>query len=290
MAWWLVVLLLVLGAFVAVAAAILLWLVATHLRFSAFHRRAGRRVVRGAAPTLALWSGELGAMLTLLWWRLTGFGDGGFSPSQTKNRGRPVVCVHGYWGDPSNMRAIRAALEARGRPSYAVALGRPFRRLEDYAPPLALALHQALALHPEGDGVDVVCHSMGGVVLRLVLGADAELAAAVRTVVTISSPHQGTALADGIPFLPEAPSLARGSAWIAALPPLSTSCPRARVVAVVASDDHVVYPEETCRIEGCEVHVLPGTGHAGTLTKRAAVDVVVAALEGPRMDGDAAER
>jgi hypothetical protein len=289
--WWLLPIGIALGLVAVVVCALALWVLGTHLRWSLFHRRAGKQVVLGALPTLALWTGELGALLTLTWWRVTGLGDGGFSSSQTKNRGRPVVCVHGMWGNGTNMRRIRAALEARGRPSYSVDLGRPFRGIEDYGPPLALALHQALALHPEGDGLDVVCHSMGGVVLRVVLAADPELAAAVRTVVTISSPHQGTHLAVGIgAFVPEAPSLARGSAWIGALPPLSTSCPQARVVAVVASHDSIVYPEETCRIEGCEVHVLQGTGHAGTLTKREAVDVVVQALQGRRMDAAQAER
>lgn len=289
-AWWAILLLVVAAVAALFVVALALFVLATWRQRVAFDREKGEQVAVGAWAALALFRNELGALLTLMWWRLTGFGDGGFSPSQTKNRGRPVVCVHGLWGDPSNMRGIRRALDARGRPSYAVDLGRPFRPIDAYAPPLALALHQAVALHPEGDGFDVVCHSMGGLVLRAVLAADPDLAAQVRTVVFIGSPHQGTAAARGITFLPEGPALAQGSAWLAQLPPLSTSCPQARVVSIVAKGDAIVYPVETCTPEGCEVHVLEHLGHNAPLTRPEAIDVVIAALEGRPVDAHAAGR
>jgi pimeloyl-ACP methyl ester carboxylesterase len=138
---------------------------------------------------------------------------------------------------------------------------------------LERAVERAVGLDPEG--IDVVCHSMGGVLLRSVLARRPDLARRIRRVVTLGSPHRGTAAARGIPWLPEVQALKRRSAFLAGLPSLSALVPRA--VTVAGTLDTIVYPVDTALEDGAE-HVVIPAGHAGLLTRPEAVAAVRHAL------------
>lgn len=204
------------------------------------------------------------------WWYLRGF----FADGPRPGRGRPVLCVHGYTQSGANFVGLRAYLD---RPTVAVSLLYRLAPLPWYAARLEARLEELV--HRSPDGVDVVAHSMGGIVLRLVLARRPDLARALRRVVTLGSPHRGTAAARWIPLLPEATALRRKSHLLRSLPSLVELVPNGRVVTVAAVADTLVYPLETALVPGAEHVVLADMGHAGLLTRRQAHEVVRAALD-----------
>lgn len=197
-------------------------------------------------------------------------------PFLGSNLGPTVVCVHGYTMNGSNFRALRTALFACGRSSRAVSLGWPGRPVAAYAPGLAEALGAV-----EGP-LDIVAHSMGGVVLRVVLKAHPEIACRVRRIATLGTPHHGTAGARGwlMRWLPEPSDLHRRSPFLAELPHLTALAPQAEVLTVGGAVDLVVYPPETTMAPGARHLVLP-VGHLGLVVDPAVAAQVAAWLNSP---------
>ncbi|MCA9493123.1 MAG: hypothetical protein KC621_24500 [Myxococcales bacterium] len=243
-----------------------------HARFLAWHARKGR-----SAPIGLGWVWlEARDGLPLAWWMVRAFlRDGLMQPERAS--GRPIVFIHGYTQNATNFWGLRRWLHAVGRPTVGVSLHHRLAPVAWYAARLERHLERLVRDHP--DGLDVVAHSMGGIVLRVVLCARADLRAAVRTVVTLGSPHHGTAAARGVGFLPEPSALRRGSALVRQLPHLSELLPHARVVSVAADADTVVYPVETALVPAAEHVVLPGIGHAGLLSHPRAWEAVGQALQ-----------
>jgi hypothetical protein len=255
-----------------VATGVGIWL--HHRRFVGYHR------FKGLSPpptTLVAWVvADVLAYATLGWWHVRAFfGDGLRTPSEV--RGRPVLCVHGYTQNATNFHGLRRVLEAHGRPTVAVSLWHRLAPLPWYAHQLERRLEALARRFP--DGIDVVAHSMGGVILRMVLAAREDLRSVVHTVVTLGVPHQGTASARGIPLIPEVLALKRRSSLLASLPPLPDLVPHGRVVAIAGDADNIVYPADSVLVPGAEAVVLPGVTHAGLLTTRSAHRAVREALD-----------
>lgn len=192
--------------------------------------------------------------------------------------GRPVLCVHGFTQNGSNFTWLRRRLYARGRPTEAVLLGIPPRRIEAYAD--VLEQHLERMIDTSRLPVDVVAHSMGGVVLRVVLVRRPDLRGRLGQVVTVGSPHRGTGAARGLP-LPETRFMGRRSDALLALPMLSELVDPRTLTTVGGDEDTTVYPVETTLDPGARQVVLPGLGHAGILWHASALDTVVRALEAP---------
>ncbi|TVQ90615.1 MAG: hypothetical protein EA397_12350 [Deltaproteobacteria bacterium] len=246
------------------AIALAVWFTGTWWRFVRYHRHKGLELPDG--PTwgdrIRAWILEGAAILRLMTYkaewgpRAVPFAD---------DRLPPVFCVHGFTQDRTNFSRIRSVLYGLGRSSIAINLGRPGRAPERYADRLAERFAELLLEVPEGP-IDVICHSMGGLLFRQILRDHPELRPRVRTVVTLGSPHHGTAASRGpLRRIPEAKGLHRKSAWVLELPTLAELLPEARTITVAGTADYVVYPKETCHLIGSEAVDLPGVGHAGLL-------------------------
>lgn len=222
---------------------------------------------------------EVGAFLIIGFWALrAALNDGLRRPAEA--RGRPVLCVHGFGMNGTNFWGVRLALEAHGRPTRAVFMGFPLRKVRNYAPALVRVMRELVGDYP--DGIDVIAHSMGGTVLRTVLADHPELAAHVRRIVTIGAPHHGTAVSRGVlKVTPGATDLARRSDYLTELPDFWESAPHALVTCVAARHDWIVYPRQTSLLEGTRHVVVDGVGHVGLLTWQPAIDSVVEALTAP---------
>jgi pimeloyl-ACP methyl ester carboxylesterase len=269
-------LVLLVGVQFAVTWAFVLWM---HGRYAAYRRFKGlRRRDRGALGWVRVWAREVWALWLAQVWHLRLLGaHRRWVPDEV--RGAPVLCVHGFTQNGTNFLRIQHRLHALGRPSEAVLLGYPPRPVSEYA---ALLEARLVALCADFDGpVDVICHSMGGLVLRWVLSSRPDLRARVGAVVTLGSPHHGTASGRGMVLFPEVRFMARRSAELAALPHLPDLLPHARVVNVGSEDDTTVYPVETTFERGAEHVLLDGLGHAGILVDDTAIDVILDALRRP---------
>ena len=256
------------------------WLPLTHLRFNRYHRRQGSAMPSlGSVATLAYYWRALVANLLMAWWFFRAFGRNGLRRPAGEVTGPPVLCVHGFLRNGTCMWGLRRALEHRGRPTRAVSMGRPFRPIERYAPPLERALRELVGAHPE-EAVDIVAHSMGGVILRLVLAQHPRLASAVGRIVTLGSPHHGTAAVRGTRGAPESRQLDPGSRFLASLPVFSDSAPQSRIFTAAAERDFVVYPKTTSHLPGSRAVDFPEISHPGLLTESEVIRYVVEVLDG----------
>jgi pimeloyl-ACP methyl ester carboxylesterase len=196
-------------------------------------------------------------------------------PPHDPGAGPTVVCVHGYTMNGSNFRALRAALAELGCGSRTLSLGWPGRRVAHYAPRLAALLERTPG------PIDVVAHSMGGVVLRVVLRENPHLASRIRRIATLGTPHAGTAGARGwLRIFPEPADLHRSSRLLAGLPHLAALAPTAEILTVGSALDLVVYPRETATSPGAQ-HLEVDVGHLGLVVDPRVARLVARWLAAP---------
>ena len=148
---------------------------------------ARRRLVLGL---LALGTVACAVLVALLAWR----SSAPPGPAASQERPGPVLLVPGYGGGTASLQLLADRLTAAGRDATVLALpGNGTGDLILSADALDSAVDEVLT-RTGAESVDVVGYSAGGVVARLWV-ADGN-GAVVRRVVTLGSPHHGTALAD----------------------------------------------------------------------------------------------
>lgn len=153
----------------------------------------------------------------------------------------PVVFVHGYMQNRVGFVALGRALARRGiGPLYGfnypwfLSIESNARRLDRFVARVCRETGSA--------AVDLVCHSMGGLVAMEMLRAGArEDAIAVRRCVTIATPHAGVAWRGPIVGL-GASSLRRGSKLLTAHAGYALTLP---TLSLFSSHDNIVHPKET---------------------------------------------
>jgi pimeloyl-ACP methyl ester carboxylesterase len=216
---------------------------------------------------------EAGFIVRLGWWWIAGFGKDGWWDGHR----RAVVCVHGFSQNGTNFLGIRRALQALGHPTRSTSLGRPFQPLPIFVPPLSDGLREAIARSP--DGIDVIAHSMGGIILRMALVAEPQLRRHIRRVITLGTPHRGTAGAHGpLALGPESRALMLDAADLLALPDLELLVPDATITTISAGQDHVVYPPENTHLAKSDRVDLRDVGHAGLLVAPESIAEIVARI------------
>jgi pimeloyl-ACP methyl ester carboxylesterase len=218
---------------------------------------------------------------------------------RTLYRGRgevPVVLVHGYMQNRVGFFGLARALARRGLgPLYG--FNYPwFASIEQNADRLARYV-DGIRKETQASAVDLVCHSMGGLVAIEML-ARRGASAGVRRLVTIATPHAGVTWKG--PLLgTDAGSLRRGSKLLTTHAGYKLALP---AMSIYSSHDNVVYPKETSRLGergGTDVEV-EGLGHLSILFSGAVADRIaqflretpsVATLErGGIVDADAVPR
>jgi triacylglycerol esterase/lipase EstA (alpha/beta hydrolase family) len=177
---------------------------------------------------------------------------------------RPVIFVHGLQGHRGNFVGMQTFFRLAGRRrTYAVCL-RPDAPMPELAADLERFVDEVIALNelPEGSRVDLVTHSMGGIVARLAL-ANAATAARVATLVTLGTPHGGTHAARYAATY-HTLELRPGSATLAALErqlPWRGPPEQPRLVALWSRSDMLLLPAEAGRVEGAENVEVQGFTH-----------------------------
>lgn len=261
-------------------AAVLAWTGVAHARFRSFHRRRGLSYpplgVRGWARVYA--RTVVAVARVWAWWPRSlvgGSPGGGGGPSS----GPPVLCIHGFHMGESSQWGLRRSLERRGRRTAGAFLGLPYRSPDTYARSLRRRLEELL--DAPGARLDVVAHSMGGLVLRQVLAEAPELAGRIGRVVTLGTPHHGTGLLRWLRLGPVYRMMSLGAPYLEELPTFRESAPEAEVTTVASRHDLVVYPVESAHLEGAERITLEGLGHLGLLTEREVHELVAERLGPP---------
>lgn len=271
----------VLALAVAWLGTVVLWTAVAQLRFHAFHRREGLSSPRlGLGGWVRFYARTVASVASLwAWWLRSALGGSPGPPRHTgvPAVGDPVVCIHGFHLGESSLWGVRRLLERRGRRTVGLFLGLPYRSPDTYARALKRRLGELLEGDPE-TRVDVVAHSMGGLVLRQALSESPELAARMGRVVTLGTPHHGTGLLRHLRFGPVYRMMSRGAPYLEELPTFAETAPGAKVTTVASRHDLVVYPVETAHLDAAERITLEGIGHLGLLTEPEVHELVAARL------------
>ncbi len=250
------------------------WVSLAQIRYISYHRRQGLTLpCLGPGGWVIFYVRMLAAIVTLTWWFFRGMAQDGLRRPTAGKPGKPVLCVHGFHMNGTCMWGLRRDLERRGRPTRALFLGWPYRPAASYAETLAPVMIAMQAAFPE-EGFDIVAHSMGGLIVRMVLAERPELAGAVGRIVTLGTPHHGTAFLRTIRHGPVYDMMSRESSFLAELPDFRQTVPDADVVTVAAVPDLVVYPVDTNHLAGARAFNLRREGHSSLLTHPPAVELV----------------
>ena len=171
---------------------------------------------------------------------------------------RTVVFVHGYLGNRSSFYPLAGFLRMLGTGpllsfSYSGAHGIEHAAIE---------LRDALRRRVRGGRIDLVCHSLGGLIARTWL----QLLGGARRVdrcIMLGTPDRGTYNAYWL-LSRVGRELRPDSALIRRLDETRTAASSVRFSSIVAGSDNIVIPRVFSAAEGDVVHV-PDVGHMGLL-------------------------
>lgn len=158
--------------------------------------------------------------------------------------GVPIVFVHGYMQNRVGFLGLSRALAKHGLgPMYGfnypwfVPIASNARRLERFV--------TRVCEETKSNAVDLVCHSMGGLVAMEMMSEEAKAAPPgalrVRRCVTIASPHAGVMWRGPLLGI-GATSLRRGSKLLTAHAQLKASVP---TLSIFSTNDNIVFPKAT---------------------------------------------
>jgi pimeloyl-ACP methyl ester carboxylesterase len=231
----------------------------SHLEVLRSHGRVGALLLRGMLLSLVsqvLLVVGLATMCRRRFWDL---------PSGPATR-TPVVFVHGLYHNHTSWYLYLRWFRRWGwKHVKAVNLRGKFRSILDYAQMLAGEVERVV--HETGSSqVDLVGHSMGGLVIRAYL-ARTQTEGRVRRVVTLGSPHAGSKMAVfGVGAA--ARELVPGSPFLKSLNGAAsqTAAPE-RLVAIYSILDNMVLPNESAKLGGRGVTCLETrpVSHVGLL-------------------------
>ncbi|MEU3723577.1 alpha/beta fold hydrolase [Streptomyces sp. NPDC031705] len=204
----------------------------------------------------------------------------------------PVLLLHGFTDNRSVFVLLRRALGAGGRRRVETYNHSPFTRdLRVTARHLARRVEE-LCERSGQDRVDLVGHSLGGLVARYYvqrLGGDAR----VRTLVTLGTPHGGTRVA---PFMDAHPLVRQMRPDSEVMTELRAPAPGCltRFVAFWSEFDALMAPTGTARIQHPDLDAtnvqVTGIGHLALPVHPAVITAVRRALDGPVRAADGTPR
>ncbi len=173
--------------------------------------------------------------------------------------GIPVMLVHGYFANRGYFVPLARHLAAHGVRVASIPTFRAhFATIEAFADELHGAI-EALAVRAGAERVALVAHSMGGLAARVYMARHG--AGRVAILVTIGTPHHGTALARfGVGA--NARQMERGSAFLRALEAAERAhAPRLAALSIYSPHDNMVAPQDTSRLSWAQNVAVPGRGH-----------------------------
>jgi triacylglycerol lipase len=198
-----------------------------------------------------------------------------FTPVRVQKKGEtPVMLVHGYGANSASMAFVQWMLRRMGWANvYIISYTPPTANARGLAKQLANRARQIME-KCEAEKIDIVCHSMGGVLTRYAL-INLDLADRVDAVVTLGSPHRGSRVAGLVPAMGSAAQLRHDSPFIKEVAADGDTPGNARFYSIWSEFDAFVLPVRSALIQGnaSNIHI-PYHGHLGLLYSPMAVKLV----------------
>jgi triacylglycerol esterase/lipase EstA (alpha/beta hydrolase family) len=190
---------------------------------------------------------------------------------------RPLLLIHGILCNRGVWRPWLRPLQELGfTPVRAINLEPLLADLETHAARVVRELEE-LQRQSHGARVTIVAHSMGGLVARAALRIIGPQA--IGHIVTIASPHYGTALAR-LSYTRPAMQMRPGCPWLKALNATEEVPLPVPVTSLYSLHDNMIVPPRTAALSGADLRELRGLGHLSLLSARRSIDCTLAALNG----------
>jgi triacylglycerol esterase/lipase EstA (alpha/beta hydrolase family) len=173
-----------------------------------------------------------------------------------------LVFVHGFVCNRAIWLPWMRRLRQRGRNYLSVNLEPLFGPLDSYLPAIDTAI--STAERCSSAKPIVICHSMGGLVMRAWLAKSAESARRIERVITIGTPHHGTWLGR-LSLAANGKQMGIGSRWLEQLKQAEQDLPmqgRPTIENWYSDTDNVVIPASSAVLLGSDDnHRLTAVGH-----------------------------
>lgn len=186
----------------------------------------------------------------------------------------PMLLVHGYGCSRGVWHVLRRRLEKAGHVVATVSLVPPYGSMGKMVPLLNQRI-EAVCAATGARQVTLVAHSMGGLVCRSYLARHGS--ARVAKLITLSTPHQGTALAR-LGLGQNAREMEPGSLW---LQDMADEPLRVPTVSLRNPYDNYVMPQDNQKHPLARDIELPPSGHIAQLYDPAIAAIVLAECAQP---------
>ena len=206
------------------------------------------------------------------------------APARTgTDAGAPVILVHGFFCNAAYWWGMRRALRAAGIESvYTLSLEPIYNDIDQFGRQLAERIEQVLS-ETGAEQVLLIGHSMGGLVSRTAVLRHGQ-AAHVAGIITLGTPHFGTALAMPWSGL-NVRQMADHSDWLVELSRQEDDICPVPVTSIFSYHDNIVAPQENAILSRADNHAVGGVGHLSLAFDRSIQHRVIRTLRGYRMTG-----
>lgn len=197
---------------------------------------------------------------------------------------RGVVLIHGFVSNRGLWVDWMRRLRAMGHAYVAVNLEPVLGSIDDYVPIIEDAVQEvtkATGLAPV-----LVCHSMGGLAARAWLRQQSD-ANRVARIVTIGTPHHGTALArlQWLAVGRNAAEMRPSSRWLQDLGGIidaknAVSTYKDLFVCYYSNSDNIVFPATTACLEGADNRFIAGVAHVALVPHKQVMDETFQLIQG----------
>jgi triacylglycerol esterase/lipase EstA (alpha/beta hydrolase family) len=191
------------------------------------------------------------------------------------SRHPPALLLHGYGCNSGYWAHLTPLLDAARISHASVDLEPVAGDIDDYVEAVERAV-AGLCAATGRTQVAIVAHSMGGLVARAWLRAYG--AQRVARVITLGTPHHGTALAR-FGLGRNAVQMRLESAWLRALAQGEDAATRALLTSIYTHHDNIVSPQESSRLEGARNLEFGGVGHVALGSNPRVLAAVLGELE-----------
>ena len=172
-----------------------------------------------------------------------------------------VVFIHGFFCNRAFWSPWMQQLRTQNRAFASVTLEPAFGSIDDYAPIVEAAV--AKVTQATGQAPILICHSMGGLAARAWLRSNAANDNRIKRVVTIGTPHFGTALSTKKALLPfiNTHQMQRLGAWTQQLAKDEPAGRYAKFTCWYSNCDNIVVPTSTAMLSGADNRLVTAQGH-----------------------------